>query len=107
MTPIARRFFRTATPFVDVPAGIDFTIGVAPPTSTSVNDVIASFDYNLPAGETFILVADGLVVPFGFDPFVAFSIEVYPTAREEALANGNTDVLVHHGSTDAPTVDNS
>ena len=97
--------FRTATPFVDVPAGVDFTIGVAPPTSTSVNDAIASFTYNLTAGGKFIIIADGLVVPIGFDPFVGFSLEVYPLAREEATVSGNTDVLVHHGSTDAPTVD--
>lgn len=97
--------FRTATPFVDVPAAVDFTIGVAPPTSTSVNDVIASFNYNLTAGGKFIIIADGLVVPIGFDPFVGFSLEVYPLAREAASVAGNTDVLVHHGSTDAPTVD--
>ncbi|MBP7240023.1 MAG: DUF4397 domain-containing protein [Saprospiraceae bacterium] len=97
--------FRTATPFVDVPAGLDFTIGVAPPTSTSVADVIASFTYNLAAGETYMIIADGLVIPFGFDPFVGFSLEVYPLAREQASISGNTDVLVHHGSTDAPTVD--
>ena len=30
---------------------------------------------------------------------------VYPLAREQASVAGNTDVLVHHGSTDAPTVD--
>jgi hypothetical protein len=97
--------FRTATPFVDVPAAIDFTIGVAPSNSVSVDDVIATFNYNLPAGGTFMIVADGLVIPFGFDPFVSFSLEVYPFAREQASVEGNTDVLVHHGSTDAPTVD--
>jgi hypothetical protein len=97
--------FRTATPFVDVPAATDFTIGVAPPTSTSASEVIASFDFNLAAGTTSIIVADGLVVPIGFDPFVGFSLEVYPFAREQATISGNTDVLVHHGSTDAPTVD--
>jgi len=97
--------FRTATPFVDVPAATDITIGVAPPTSTSSNDVLASFDFNLESGSTYMIVADGLVVPIGFDPFVGFSLEVYPLAREQASVAGNTDVLVHHGSTDAPTVD--
>ena len=97
--------FRTATPFVNVPAATDFTIGVAPPTSASVDDIIASFDYNLAPGGTYMIIADGLVIPFGFDPFVGFSLEVYPLAREQASVAGNTDVLVHHGSTDAPTVD--
>jgi hypothetical protein len=97
--------FRTATPFVDVPAAVDFVIGVAPPTSSSVNDVIASFTYNLAPGGKYIIIADGLVLPFGYDPFVGFSLEVFPLAREEASIAGNTDVLVHHGSTDAPVVD--
>jgi Domain of unknown function (DUF4397)/Secretion system C-terminal sorting domain len=97
--------FRTATPFVDVPAAVDFSIGVAPSSSTSVNDVIATFNYNLAPGGSFLIIADGLVIPFGYDPFIPFSLEVYPAAREAASLQGNTDVLVHHGSTDAPTVD--
>ena len=32
--------FRTATPFVTVPAGVTLNIGVAPSTSTSANDTI-------------------------------------------------------------------
>ncbi|MDZ4679839.1 MAG: DUF4397 domain-containing protein, partial [Saprospiraceae bacterium] len=36
--------FRTATPFVDLPAGIEIDLAVAPGNSTSVNDAIATFD---------------------------------------------------------------
>jgi len=36
---------------------------------------------------------------------IAFSLEVFAGAREAAAVAGNTDVLVQHGSPDAPTVD--
>ena len=49
--------FRTATPFIDAPAGVDITVGIAPSNSTSSADVIATFDYNLTDGEDHIIVA--------------------------------------------------
>ena len=96
--------FRTATPFVDVQAGVDLTLSIAPATSTSVADAIANFNYNLPADETFILVANGIVSASGYNPATPFDIYVYQGAREAAQGAG-TDVLVFHGCTDAPTVD--
>ncbi len=97
--------FRTATPFIDFPAGVETVISVAPPTSTGVGDAIASFPVTLAADETYIVVADGIVSPTGYDPAPAFGLEVFPLGREAATVSTNTDVLVHHGSTDAPTVD--
>ena len=35
----------------------------------------------------------------------AFNLEIFASGREEASMMANTDVLVYHGSTDAPTVD--
>jgi len=101
--------FRTASPFIDVPADTPISVAVAPSTSTSVGDAIATFPYTLTDGETYVLVADGIVSPTGYNPgaatAAAFDIKVYPMGRETAGASGNTDLLVHHGSTDAPTVD--
>jgi len=98
--------FRTATPFVDVQAGVDLTLSIAPANSTSVADAIAEFDYNLPADGKFILVANGIVSPSGYSPATPFDIYVQSDAREAATSGaGNTDVLVFHGCTDAPTVD--
>jgi len=97
--------FRTASPFIDAPAGIDFTVGIAPANSSSSADAIATFDYNLTANETYIIVASGIVNPAGYNPAPAFNLEVFAGGRETASASGNTDVLVYHGSTDAPTVD--
>ena len=97
--------FRTASPFIDAPAGVQFTVGIAPSTSSSAMDAIATFDYTLAAGETYVLVAEGIISPSGYSPSTAFDIAVYGMGREAASMSGNTDVLVHHGSTDAPTVD--
>ncbi len=99
--------FRSASPFVDAPAGVEFTVSVAPSTSTSVADAIAAFPFTLAEGEKYIIVADGItgLSSTVYNPAPAFNLEVFPMAREEATDPANTDVLVHHGSTDAPTVD--
>jgi len=99
--------FRTATPFIDAPAGVEIEIAVAPSTSTDVGDAIATFPLTLTAGSKYIVVADGItgLSPTDYSPAPAFNLEIYDMAREEATIATNTDVLVHHGSTDAPTVD--
>ena len=96
--------FRTATPFVDVQAGVDFTVSIAPANSTSVDDAIVDFTYNLPANSKFILVANGIVSAEGYSPSIGFDIYPYGMGREVATNASNTDVLVFHGSTDAPEV---
>jgi len=97
--------FRTATPFVDAPAGIDFDISIQPAGSTDTTDALARFTYNLQPGMAYLLVANGIVIPNGYNPVQPFDLYVYPDAREMAMNAGNTDVIVFHGSTDAPTVD--
>ena len=97
--------FRTASPFVDVEAGVDFNIQVQPGSSTDATDPLAEFTYNLAAGENYILIANGMVSTDGYDPLKSFNIDVYEGAQLMAETAGNTDVLVYHGSTDAPTVD--
>ncbi|MBL0129480.1 MAG: DUF4397 domain-containing protein [Flavobacteriales bacterium] len=98
--------FRTASPFIDAPAGIPFTVGIAPGNSMSVSDAIYTEQFTLANGETYVIVADGIVSPSGYMPATPFSLEVYSMGREAAVGGAaTTDVLVHHGSTDAPTVD--
>lgn len=97
--------FRTASPFVDAPATIDFTVGIAPSNSTSASESIATFTYNLDEGGTYIITANGIVSGSGYSPATPFDLYVKPDAREAAAVNGNTDILVFHGCTDAPTVD--
>ena len=99
--------FRTATSFINAPAGVPIEVAIAPKTSTSVADTIpgAVFTYNLMSGASYIIVADGIVSATGYNPSPAFDLQVFLGGREQAAMMGNTDVLVHHGSTDAPTVD--
>ena len=97
--------FRTASPFIDAPAEVDIQLVIAPATSSSVADSIAVFNYNLASGETYVLVAEGIVSATGYSPATPFDINVYGMGREAASNSANTDVLVHHGATDAPAVD--
>ncbi|WP_116694547.1 DUF4397 domain-containing protein [Marixanthomonas spongiae] len=97
--------FRTATPFVDLPAGTEIELSVAPSNSTGVGDAVLTVPVTLTENETYIVVADGIVSPTGYNPSPPITLQVYPMGRETATDGANTDVLVHHGSTDAPTVD--
>ena len=97
--------FRTASPFIDVTAGVPIKVSIAPSSSSSVADSIAVFNYNLMSGSTYVLIAEGIVSATGYSPATPFDIKVYGMGREVASNTANTDVLVHHGATDAPAVD--
>ena len=101
--------FRTATPFIDVPAGVDINIGVAPGNSGSVNDTIKNFVVNFANGGTYIAIANGVVDPSGFAPNpngrdISFTLFAKTDARETGTNNNKVDLFAFHGSTDAPTV---
>jgi hypothetical protein len=102
--------FRTATPFVDVAAGVDLTIGVAGPSSTMPGDALATFVVNLSEGETYVAVANGVLDPAGFQANpdgmdIAFTLYTRDAVREMADEMTNVDFVAFHGATDAPTVD--
>ena len=97
--------FRTASPFVDVPAGTNLRVVICPPSSTDTSGAIVGFSYNLTSGSKYILTASGIVSGTGYNPAPNFNLEVNAVAQETATSSANTDVLVFHGSTDAPTVD--
>ncbi len=97
--------FRTASPFIDAPAGTAFDISIQPSTSTDTMNALAKFTYTLTGGEKYILVANGIVSPSGYSPATPFDILVKTGAKEKSTTSGNVDVLVLHGATDAPTVD--
>ncbi len=97
--------FRTATPFMDVPAGIPLTIDVAPSNSTSSAESIYNIVTAFVANETYIVIANGLISPTGYLPFQPFELTIYSQGREIANNASNTDLLVCHGATDAPTYD--
>jgi cyclophilin family peptidyl-prolyl cis-trans isomerase len=101
--------FRDATPFIDAPAGVTLNIGVAPGTSSSVNDTLVNFQAMLENGGTYVVIANGVLDPNAYSPnpdgrSTAFTLFVKSMARESASGSG-VDFFVVHGSTDAPTVD--
>jgi hypothetical protein len=101
--------FRTATPFVDVPAGVELRIGVAPGTSSGPGDVIAEFPVTLARDETYVVMATGVLDPdaFAANPEgrdTAFTLAVQDGVRERGLLR-RIVLQAYHGSTDAPSVD--
>lgn len=101
--------FRTATPYVDVPAGVLLNIGVAPGNSASVADTIKNFAVTFEGGKTYVALANGVVNSSGFAPNpngrdILFTLFAKTDAREEANSNSKVDLFAVHGSTDAPAV---
>jgi hypothetical protein len=102
--------FRTATPYVDVPAGVLLDIGVAPGNSNSVSDTLKNFSVTLQNGNTYLAVANGVLDPsmFAANPegrSIAFTLLLQDMMREDAVNSSEADLRVVHGSTDAPGVD--
>jgi hypothetical protein len=96
--------FRTNTDYIDFPASTDVEIDITGGNSTGPNPAVFTQTVNIPTG-TYIIVANGIVSPTGYSPAPDFGLDVFAGAREAATNSANTDVLVYHGSTDAPTVD--
>lgn len=101
--------FRTATPFIDVPADVLLNIGVAPGNSTSVNDTLKNFQVTLVNGGEYLAVANGVLNPtnFAVNPdgtSTAFTLFLQDQMRESATST-DVDFRVVHGASDAPTVD--
>jgi hypothetical protein len=102
--------FRVASPFIDAPAGTPIQIRIKPSPS---NDTIAPAffrQYTLQSGTGYYLIANGNLPggsPAANPDGIAsgFDITVIPNARETAAAQGNVDLRIFHGVTDAPTVD--
>ena len=93
-----------------MPAGVVLNIGVAPATSTSVNDTIKNFGVTLNNGETYVAIANGVLNPASFaaNPdaiSTAFTLFLQNQMRETALTSTDVDFRAVHGASDAPTVD--
>ena len=95
--------FRQATPFMDVPAGVDLDF-VVTPADAGIENGVGPLTVNFTPDETYVVVAAGNVSDTGYDPAEPFGLFAFDTGQEQAGVAENTDVLVFHGSTDAPTV---
>jgi hypothetical protein len=101
--------FREATSFIDLPAGTLINVGVASPTSTSVDDTLINFPLTLTDGSKYYVVASGVLDPTGFAANPAsndinFGLKIY----DQALTSTDPTTFglqLLHGATDAPDVD--
>ena len=102
--------FRTATPYIDAPAGVELIIGIADSSSTSEADTLASFEATLENGGKYIAVANGVLTPADFvvnpdGASTGFTLFIQDQMKETATVSTDVDFRVIHGATDAPTVD--
>jgi len=98
--------FRSATPTGTVAAGT-YTIGVSAPSATNQTQSIAQFTVSFATGVDYKIVANGIVSPTGYNPSstaAPFTLSTF-TSNSAAPSSSVTQVLVNHGSTDAPIVD--
>jgi len=92
--------FRTATPFQTLPAGTTIDIAVAPGNSSSADDAIANFDVTFDNGESYTVIANGIVG----DMDSPFNLAVRAGARESSTEMDEVQVVAFHGSPGAPNV---
>ncbi|MCH2043806.1 MAG: DUF4397 domain-containing protein [Saprospiraceae bacterium] len=96
--------FRNATEYITGAAGTH-DISITSSTATDTAGAVAKFTVNLTANTNYVVVADGMVNTTGYTPATAFDLKIYNMGLETAGNANQIDMLVHHGSTDAPTVD--
>jgi Ca2+-binding RTX toxin-like protein len=95
--------FREATPFLEVPAGVDITVEITAADAPNNGAPVFSTTANLDAGNNYIATAAG--DPTQTSGPTAFNLFVTDMGRQTADSSGTGDILVFHGSPDAPTVD--
>lgn len=102
--------FRAASPFIDAPAGVPIQIRIKASPSTDTASPVFYRQYTLQTGIGYYLIANGNLPGGTFAPnpdnlATGFDVTVIPNARETSAAQGNVDLRIFHGVTDAPTVD--
>lgn len=102
LSPLTNVTFRTATPYLDVDAGVDIQVAVAVNPSTDVNDAIATFDLGqLTDGQAYTIIAAGIVGNMN----TPFDLFVNGSSQTTAANTTEVDVLAFHGAPGAPNVD--
>jgi hypothetical protein len=101
--------FRAATPFVDVPAGVELRIGVAPGTSAGAEDILATIPVTLAANRRYVAVANGVLDPGAFAPNPDGRSIGFTLFAQDGIATRTLPWLIKlkplHGASDAPAVD--
>ncbi|MDV7394680.1 DUF4397 domain-containing protein, partial [Arthrospira platensis SPKY1] len=96
--------FRTATPFLTLPSGVDLEVDVVP-AGQALTSSVFNATLNLEADNNYVVVASGIVSDAGYAPSTPFGLSIFDMARTEAEEEADVDLLLFHGATDAPAVD--
>lgn len=90
--------FHNATTYMDAIANTTHSWGLAHPGSGTP---FFNMNINLDSGKTYSAVLNGIESDTNYVPLEPLTIHLYNSAREESSVNGNTDLLLMHGCTDA------
>ena len=102
--------FRTASPYLDIPALIPLTGGIAPGNSTGPEDVFFEFGFTLALNQTYQFILAGVRDPGLFLPNpdgrdISLDVLVNDQAREVGSDPSLVDVTVMNGTTDTSALD--
>jgi len=96
--------FRSATPFVNIPANRDIRLSVCP--SNSVDTTGSYFDELLYlTTSNFTMVLAGMAQPTNFTPPEPIRLSIRNNARKEAIDADEIDLLFYHAIPDGGTMD--
>ncbi len=101
--------FRTATPFLSVPAETPLTFDItAPDAMDNTTPLFPSMPTTLAAGSTSIAIANGVLTPASFESAIntaaTIGLNIFTIPGEESASAGNVRVQLFHGATDVGPV---
>lgn len=99
--------FRKATTYIEIEAEIDSKLAIAPSNSSSVNDAIKTFDFNLASNENYLAMIIGVIDAAGFQPGpgvtdIILDLVLSPGKRETSNNPTMAEVIIANGSIDLP-----
>lgn len=97
--------FRTATPFIDAPAGEVFEVSITAPGATDTVGALYKQPFLLESNNNYNVTANGIIGSGSYTNPEPFSLDAVSGVLEMAPSQDTVYVAVWHGSTDAPTVD--
>ncbi len=103
---------RTATPFLELPAGAD-TVRLSPGNMTPADSLVAEVVFTLNAGGSYVILIDGILEvnlnrysnPDPANRNIRITLFSVPNVRQAANDGAKVEYLVHNGNTDGPAMD--
>lgn len=95
--------YRSATAFKSVSASTNVKIAVGLFDAHCADCTVYSKRAALEKDKNYIVVVDGTYNEEGYSPWQPLKIYIYEKGKTSGDAPTSTDLLLHHGSTDAPT----